>query len=139
MLRFLLIPIFVLIAGCTQLPPSPQETQAKKFETVPGKAVIYIVRGYPDFYDGHGSLALDDSIMVTMFAGNFYRWEVDPGTHLIAGTAQDVSRVTLNAEAGKIYFVQHRVTGFRGSTWGGYLEILPERDGRMLVSRATLL
>src|SRR5512134_3803604 len=115
MLRSLLIAIFVLIAGCAQLPPSPAEMQAKRFESVPGKAVIYIVRAEPDLYGGHGTLALDDSIMITMFEGNFFRWEVAPGPHRIAGMGQDVSRVTVNAEAGKIYFVQHKVTGFRGT------------------------
>jgi hypothetical protein len=139
MLRSLLIAALVLVAGCAQLPPSPAEIQAKRFESVPGKAVIYIVRGDPDLYSGHGSLSLDDSIMITMFEGNFFRWEVAPGPHRIAGMAQDMSRVTINAEAGKIYFVQHKVTGFRGSTWGGFLEMVPEQHGRNLVQRATLL
>jgi hypothetical protein len=139
MLRFLLIPIFALIAGCVQIPPTSEEVQAKRFESVPGKAVIYIVRGYPDLYAGHGSLALDDSIMFTTMAGNFFRWEVTPGAHRIIGMGPDQSRMTINAEAGRIYFIQHIVTGFRGSTYGGYLNMLSEREGRLMVQRATLL
>lgn len=139
MLRFLLIPIFLVIAGCVQIPPSAEEIQAKRFESVPGKAVIYIVRGYPDLYSGHGSLALDDRIMFTTMEGNFFRWEVTPGSHRIVGMGPDLSRMTINAEAGKIYFVQHQVTGYRGSTYGGYLHMLSEREGRAMVQRATLL
>ena len=138
MFRSLLIAALALIAGCAQLPPSPAETQAKRFESAPGKAVIYVVRPSTG-YDGHGTIALDDSITITMFGGNFFRWEVAPGTHRIAGRAQDVSRLTLNAEAGKVYFVRHTVTGSDGRTWGGSLEILTERDGQVLVGRATLL
>ena len=134
----LLIATLALIAGCVQVPPSPAETQAKRFESVPGKAVIYIVRPNPG-YDGHGTIALDDSIVITMFGGNFFRWEVAPGTHRIAGKAQDVSRLTLNTEAGKVYFVRHTVLGSNGRTWGGSLDILTEQDGQALVLRATLL
>lgn len=139
MFRYLLIMIFMFVGGCAQIPPTPEETQAKKFESVPGKAVIYIVRGYPDLYFGHGSLGLDDKIAITMMEGNFYRWEVAPGPHLIAGKGQDMSRVTINAEAGKIYFVQHIVQGYRSTTHGGHLQLIPEREGRAMVQRATLL
>ena len=139
MLRFLLIPIFMFIASCVQIPPTPQEIQAKRFESMPGKAIIYVVRGFPDLYGGHGSLALDDSITLTMMAGNFFRWEVAPGTHRIVGVAQDMSRMTINAEGGKIYFIQHVVTGYSNSTYGGSLNLLSEREGRAMVARATLL
>jgi len=139
MLRFLLVPIFLAIAGCAQIPPSPAETQAKQFESVPGKAVIYIVRNYPDLYYGHGSLALDDTMMYTTMEGNFIRWEVAPGPHRIVGMGVDLSRMTIHAEAGKTYFVQHVVTGFRGTTYGGSLNMLSEREGRLMVQRATLI
>jgi hypothetical protein len=140
MLRSLLIATFVVAAGCAQIPSSPDEMHAKKFESVPGKAVIYIVRPALGFA-GHGSVTLDDSATITMFGGNFYRWEVAPGPHRIAGAGQDMSRLTLNAEAGKIYFVRHQVLGSDRTVWGwgGVLELLPERDGRMLVQRARLL
>lgn len=45
------LPVAILIAGCAQLPPTPQDIQAKKFEGVPDKAVIYRVRDIPDFND----------------------------------------------------------------------------------------
>jgi hypothetical protein len=140
MSRFLLIAMFALVAGCAQLPPSPAEMQAKKFESVPGKAVIYIARPSVGF-DGHGALTLDDSMTITMFGGNFYRWEVEPGPHLIAGAGQDMSRLTVNAEAGKIYFVQHTVMGTFRTVWGwgGTLRLVPEPDGRMMVERARLV
>jgi uncharacterized protein DUF2846 len=139
MFRYLFIAILIFIAGCAQIPPTPQEIQAKTFESVPGKAVIYIVRGNPDMYFGHGSFALDDKIVITMMQGNFYLWEVAPGPHHIVGRAQDMSRVTINAEAGKVYFVQHTVFGSRGSTTGGNMQLMPEREGRAMVQRATLV
>ena len=139
--RFLFAAVFALLAGCVQIPHSPEEIQAKKFENVPDKAVIYIVRAYPGGFDGHGALTLDDAATITMFGGNFYRWEVPPGPHQITGVGPDMSRLIVNAEAGKLYFVEHRIFGHHRMVWGwgGVLQLLPERDGRMLVQRARLL
>ncbi|MGZ8229401.1 MAG: hypothetical protein ACXW2A_06575, partial [Burkholderiales bacterium] len=53
------------LAACAQLPPSPQEIEAKRFESVPGKAVIYVVRDEPDFADDGATLMLDDQMMGT--------------------------------------------------------------------------
>ena len=48
-LRNLLLAV-ALLAGC-QLPLTPEDLEARKFEAVPGKAVIYLVRVNPDFND----------------------------------------------------------------------------------------
>lgn len=53
------LPVAVLVAGCAQLPPSWQDVEAKRFESVPGKAVIYIVRDFPDFSDRPATIWLD--------------------------------------------------------------------------------
>lgn len=128
----------LLLAGCVQLPPSPQDMQAKKFETVPGKAVIYIVRNYPDLSPHHGTLTLDETGMITTFPGTYYRWEVAPGPHRIASYAIGTARMTLRAEAGKIYFVQNKVGGFRSAT-DIFLQLIPEREGRAMVARGQLI
>jgi len=54
-----LLVVAVMLAGCVQLPPTPQDIQAKKFEGVPDKAVIYIVRDLPDFSDRPATIWLD--------------------------------------------------------------------------------
>ncbi|MBI4194941.1 MAG: hypothetical protein HY526_07675 [Betaproteobacteria bacterium] len=127
----------LLLAGCVQLPPSPQDIQAKKFESIPDKAVIYIVRNPLD-QRFSGTILLDDLGMVTTQAGTYYRWEVTPGPHRIAGYANESSVLRLQTEAGKLYFVQHSVVGYRSPT-GSFLQLIPERDGRELVMRGELL
>lgn len=128
----------LLVAGCAQLPPSPQDLQAKKFEAVPGMAVIYIVRNQPDLSPHHGTLTLDDTGMITTFPGTYYRWEVAPGSHRIRSYVIGTAAVTLQAEAGKIYFVQNKVSGFRSAT-NVFLEVIPEGDGRAMVVRSQLI
>jgi hypothetical protein len=129
----------LLLAGCAQLPPSAQDIQAKRFEPVPGKAVIYIVR------DSVGaqidqSLWLDDAVMITTHTGTYYRWEVAPGAHRITGGGESTAAVTLNVEAGKLYFVQHIVNGVQWITaYQTGLRLLDDQTGRARVAQASLL
>jgi len=128
----------LLVAGCAQLPPTPEEIHAKKFETVPDKAVIYIVRAAMDSNEA-GSVTLDDDPMTT-FAGTFYRWEVAPGLHEIAGFAGETGLVKIDTQAGHLYFVKHTVYGTPRSGWQwSFLERIGEKEGRSLVTESTML
>jgi len=129
----------LVLAGCVQLPPSPQDIQAKKFESLPDKAVIYIVRSKVDSVFG-GTLWLGDRAQITTYAGTYYRWEVTPGSHRIAAYAPSNASVTLQTSAGRVYFVQHTVFGdLRAGPLVSFLEQIHERDGRVLVAQAQLL
>ncbi|HKU70983.1 MAG TPA: DUF2846 domain-containing protein [Burkholderiales bacterium] len=131
--------ISVLLAGCAQLPPTPEDIQAKRFEPVPGKAVIYIVRDNVGAHLDH-SVWLDDATMITTHTGTYYRWEVAPGTHRIRGGGEATSLLTLNAEAGKIYFVRHIVNGIEwNAAYNTGLQRLDDATGRARVGQATLL
>jgi len=86
-----------------------------------------------------GSITLDDNAMTT-FAGTFYRWEVAPGLHEIAGFAGETGLVKINAEAGHLYFVEHTVYGTPRSGWQwSFLQQISEKEGRSLVTESSLL
>jgi hypothetical protein len=131
MFRILLIAL--LLAGCVQLPPSPQDLQAKRFDAVPGKAVIYVVRAPMDSPASSG-LSLDDREQITTLEGTYYRWEVAPGTHRIAGVGPANESITLRTAAGNIYFVEHNV---RGTLWSGMqstsVRLMTDQEGRARV------
>jgi hypothetical protein len=133
----LLVPF--LVAGCiTPLPPTPQDLQAKKFEAVPGKAVIYIVRRDPDLSNAPATISLDDVATITTYPGTYYRWEAEPGPRLIQGFAGHMGRFSFPAEAGRLYFVEQRVSGFM--RFGeSFFALIPEPHGRAAVSRAELV
>lgn len=134
-----ILAVTAALAGCVQLPPSAQDIQAQRFEPVPGKAVVYIVR------DNLGPLLddtlwLGDSGTITTHTGTYYRWEVAPGTIRIAGFGASNASLTLSAEAGKVYFVLHGVKGTdRSGVQLSYLMRLDEQNGRERVARARLL
>ncbi len=140
MWRFLVPAIVLLVVGCAQLPPSPEDIQAKKFESAPDKAAIYIVRQPVDSDAGH-TLSLDDRLIITTYRGTYYRWEVAPGTHRVSGFAGGAESVTVNAAPGRVYFVQHTVFAHQedGTVLVSALQEISGQAGRNLVSRGQLL
>lgn len=127
------------LAGCQQLPPSPQDIEAKKFESIPGKAAIYVVRD--PFSAGVGAAVwLDHGAQITLFEGNYYHWVVEPGSHTIAAIGVSSASITIQAQAGKIYFVHYRVEGStRTGVVSSALELVGDQSGRALVRQAVLL
>ena len=130
----------LLLAGCVQLPPTPEDIQAQKFESVPGKSVIYVVRQLVDSDEGR-TLLLDDRAMITTYRGTYYRWEVEPGTHRVAGFGWGSELVTLNTVPGRLYFLEHTVLADRhdGGVQVTALREVDEQAGRTLVMRAQML
>ncbi len=123
------------VLGCaqTQIPLSPQEIADRKMEPVPGKAVVYVVQS--PLGDYSAGLAFDDGTQITTWPGTFYRWVTTPGTRTIRSSQGNLNAsIRLQTEAGKIYFVQHYVTGIRGSTTDARLQTLGDQAGRQLVT-----
>ena len=138
MWRILLIAL--LLAGCAQLPPSPADIQAKRFDSVSGKSVIYVVRTPMDSWEASG-LSLDDGSQISTYRGTYYRWEVAPGTHRVESIGFGTASVTLTTASGKIYFLEHTVLGDRddGGVTNTRLREIGDQAGRELVARAELL
>jgi hypothetical protein len=132
------VALVLLLAGCVQPPFSPADIQAKRFEALPDRAVIYIVRDYPDFSDEGATITLDDSVTITTYPGTYYRWEPEPGPHLISGFAADTGRIAFTAEAGRVYFVQQRVAPFMRFPQSQF-HLVAEPHGRAAVGRAVLV
>jgi hypothetical protein len=129
----------LLLAGCEQLPPSPQDIQAKRFEALPGKAVIYVVRTPMDSLESAG-LSLDYASQITTYPGTYWRWETEPGAHRVASYGWGTAEVNVNAEAGKIYFIRHTVMGhWRSGPQQSWLQPLSDQDGRVLVTQSQMI
>lgn len=125
------------ILGCAQTPSSPEEIADKRIEPVPGKAVVYVVQN--PLGDYSAGLAFDDGTQITTWPGTFYRWVTTPGTRTIRSSQGNLNAsIKLQTEAGKIYFVQHYVSGIRGSTTDARLETVSDKTGRQLVASGTL-
>jgi hypothetical protein len=127
----------IALAGC-QLPLTPEDLDARKFEAVPGKAVIYLVRIYPDFNDAQTQVRVGDKLILKVNPGNYYRWVVEPGTHTITGYASDIGTITVQAEAGRIYYIRQQTSPFTRMPISRFF-LVDEQSGRAEVLRAVLL
>jgi hypothetical protein len=130
--------VLMLLAGCVQLPLTPQDIQARKFEPVPDRAVVYLVRDHPDFSDRAATIWLGESVMITTYPGTYFRWETAPGTHRITGYGPDIGTITLRLEPGRIYFVQQQLAPFMQLPFSQFF-LVNEPSGRAAVNRAVLL
>jgi hypothetical protein len=138
-MRHIILLLAVWAAGCVQLPPTPQDIQAKRFEPVPGKAVIYIVRPRIDAPVA-AAFSLGDKGMMSTHPGTYVRWEAEPGMQRIEGFGASSGGITVPAEAGKIYFVEHHVTGgIRDGTTSNSFRRVDENRGCRLVSDAQMI
>jgi hypothetical protein len=128
----------LLLAGCAAAPPHPLDAAAKRFETVPGKAVIYVVRDGPDSL-GYGSVVtLDGEMIATVHPGTYLRLETAPGARRLAGYAGDGGGLTLRTGPGGLYFVRQSVQTSHLSTRSSF-HPLSEAEGRTAVRRSALV
>lgn len=131
MKRLLIITVLLLTGCVAPLPPMPEDAVAKRFEPVPGKAVIYLVRHAlePSYV---APVALDDQMIGSTYRGTYIRIETPAGKHQLSGIAGDSGNITLNTEAGKLYFIQHNARGYRSFVSSTYQRV-DDAYGRSLV------
>ena len=133
-----LFALVLALAGCQQLPLTPEDIQARKFEAVPDKSVIYLLRDAADFSDVEAAVAFDGVMSLRTYSGTYYRWEVTPGTHQVASFGGDTGQIRVQAERGKVYFVQQRVAGRQFAPESTF-ELISESQARAVVQRCVLL
>ena len=128
----------LLLTACVQMPPSPADQQAKRFEPVADKAVIYVVRPPVDS-DHPGVLTVDTGEYISTMPATYNRIEVRPGPRIIEGMIPPSLRMTLNAQPGQIYFLRLDVRGTsRGGPTTASLQQISPDYGRSMVAQATL-
>jgi len=140
-LSFLLALSFAALAtGCKHgnLASPEQDAQARLLHSVPEKAVIYLLRDRGDIYITDVEVGLDDQVMGKTWPNTFYRWEVPPGKHMIASFTTPPAVLTLNTEAGGVYYVWQDIN-FGRLREPSRLEITDAVTARLTLTQARLL
>jgi hypothetical protein len=135
------LALSLFTAGCVApLPPTPEDIAAKRFDAVPGKSVVYVVRENPDL-SGNLTVApitLDEQMIGASYPGTYWRLEVTPGRHKLAGYASDPGWFVFDTAPGQVYFIQQTVAGnvrFRQSSF----RPIDTNYGRAIVMRSELI
>lgn len=132
MARTLICTLFLLFAtACAQLPPPPEDAAAKRFDPVPGKAVIYLAR--PAFEPSWiAPVAMNDQMLGSTYKATYMRIETAAGPVKLRGMAGDSGSVSLNVEAGRVYYVQHTAYGSRSFERSAF-DVVDSAYGQALV------
>jgi len=115
----------LVLTGCATRVPTPQEIDARRFEPVAGKAVVYLFRSYTDLDSSAPVVMLDGQMQGASYRGSFFRFVVAPGPHELTGYAVDNGRYNFVATAGAVYFVQHSVSRFGGFDQSNFIPVAP--------------
>ncbi len=131
MMRYLLLTLFALVAGCAQLPPPPEDSFAKRFEPKPGRAVIYLARHAlePTFI---APVVINGQMIGSTYRGTYMRIEVPAGRHVLRGMAGDSGGISIETVPGRIYYLEHRTYGYRTFVSSSFSLVDQER-GQALV------
>jgi len=103
----LVLLLTALVPACALGPQAKPEAdaQARLFQPVPDKAVIYLLREYGDIYTVEVKVSMDGKDVGSTWPGTYYRWVVEPGEHTITSYTQPPAILALKTEPGGIYYV----------------------------------
>jgi hypothetical protein len=133
-----IVSAIALLSGCAQMGPSQADTQSVRIEGTAGRAVVYIVRTYPDLSYLTAPVVADDRMAGATHAGTYIRVELAPGRRVISGYAQDNGAITLDVQADRIYFVRQTVSGsWRATNPHSFFSIIDEARARAAMARAS--
>ena len=101
----------VLASGCAsvQMAPEQADTAAKSYAVSPGTANIYIYRNEQMGAAIKMPVALDGKLVGDTAAKTYLLLKVSPGPHTIVSKTENDASITVNAEAGRNYFVWQEV------------------------------
>jgi hypothetical protein len=103
--------LVVLASGCASVPvASPErDVAAKTFTVKPGKANIYVYRNETMGAAIKMPIALNGKLVGDTGPKTFLLLEVSPGNYTIVSKTENDSTLTVNAAAGRNYFIWQEV------------------------------
>ena len=140
MVKGLLLTLALMGAGCASVPLAPPEedTAAKQFEAPEEKAALYIYRDQNFGGALKLKVTLDDKPLGATAPKTYFRTEVEPGSHVIKGIAENKDTVTLEAEAGQVYFIWQQIKmGIMSAR--NDMQLVDEQKGKAGVSKSKLI
>jgi len=105
--------LLALLGGCASTPEAPpgSDADAKRFETAPNAAIIYLYRPRTPGGDAPSTIWVDGRLIGETLPTTFFRVAVRPGHNRISASGNDMGRLDIDTEADGVYFVEMQVLG----------------------------
>lgn len=139
--KILIAASFALtLVGCASTVPmaTPEkDAQAKQFIAKPGVAGVYVYRNESFGKAVKLPLEIDGKTIGQTGYKTYFYTEVAPGPHKITTRAENTTELTLNAIAGKLYFIWQEV---KMGVWApkANLQLVDEATGKAGVKETNL-
>ena len=131
-----LVLLLALLGGCASTPEAPpvSDAEAKRFESAPRAAFIYLYRE-DNPSSGVSTIWIDDHPVGQTLPATYFRVAVRPGHNRITAFAGDQGRLEIDTRAGGVYFVAMRVAGEAESSPTTIFRIVPPEVGKPEILR----
>ncbi|HZN85786.1 MAG TPA: DUF2846 domain-containing protein [Burkholderiales bacterium] len=103
--------MLAVLTGCASVPmgSDAEDLAAKGFMPRQGKANIYVYRHETMGAAVKMPVSLNGRIAGLTASKTYFLFEVDPGSHRLASHTENVAELTVNASAGRNYYVWQEV------------------------------
>jgi hypothetical protein len=81
------------------------DANARLFKPVPGKAVIYLMRDRGTVWKREVPVYLDGREVGSSVPQSYFRWEVEPGTHVLISETSPPAVLEVSTQPGGVYYV----------------------------------
>ena len=136
-----LITAALVLVGCTAPRAKPDaDLKAKQFTPQAETASLYIYRSEMTGASAPMTVSVNNQSLGKTNARTYYHLQVAPGSYTVVSSADNTSTVTVDAEAGKSYYVWQKVTMSLGSgTARAQVSLVNEAQGQKGVLASKLL
>ncbi len=136
---FLPLGILLLLTGCASAPmvTDADVAMTKEVPAGSGKAKIYVYRNEMMGAAISMAVALDGKVAGKSASKTYFVWKVAPGAHEIMSQGKKDEAITVNAEAGKSYFVWQEVK-MSAFVAGSKLQLVDDATGKAGVKECVL-
>jgi len=130
--------LYLPVQGSASLATSEEDQEAKNFLSVPDMAVLYIYRNQFRGSAWQIPITINGKLIGRTGGYTFFRITLAPGEHVVESWAEKPAQITLNLEAGKVYYVRHKTkTGM--TKIRAELQLVGKETGQKGVNESNLL
>ena len=131
-----LVLLLALLGGCAATSEASREAdvEAKRFESAPRAAIIYLYRADTPS-NATSTIWVDDRIVGQSLPATYFRVAVRPGRNRIAAFAPDQGRLEIDTRGGGVFFVAMRVGGDVDTPGNTLFRSVPPEAGKTEILR----
>lgn len=134
------IVIVAALSGCASVPMASldQDTKAKNFTPAPDKASIFIYRNETFGAAIPVTVSVNDRTIGQTASKTYFRFNVNPGKYVVKAHAENVAELSVQADAGKNYFIWQEMKMGMWSARANLTQV-DETKGRAGVTESKLI